>query len=59
MKSGIAGFVVTTGKNLNIVDAQIDKRFNAEIDHLSNYKTRSVLCVPIKDADQKNLIGVI
>jgi hypothetical protein len=40
-----------TGTNLNILDAYLDKRFNPEVDKLYNYRTKTILCVPIKDAD--------
>lgn len=59
MKEGIAGYVASTGKCLNILDAHEDKRFNAEFDKRNNYKTKTVLCVPILDESNINVIGVI
>uniref|UniRef100_A0A0N5AIG2 Phosphodiesterase n=1 Tax=Syphacia muris TaxID=451379 RepID=A0A0N5AIG2_9BILA len=44
---GIAGYVATTGKRLNIPDVYEDKRFNKEIDKKTGYKTRNILCMPI------------
>jgi len=39
-------------------DAYLDLRFNKEIDLKTNYKTKTILCVPIKDAKGKSF-GVI
>lgn len=46
-KVGIAGFVATTGKILNIDDVYEDSRFNPKIDRETGYKTRNILCVPM------------
>jgi len=57
MDKGIAGYVATTGKTLNIVDAYSDDRFNREIDLKTGYKTKTLLCMPIMI--QGNVIGVV
>lgn len=44
---GIAGAVFTSGKIENIDNPYQDVRFNPEIDRLSGFTTRSILCVPI------------
>ena len=44
---GIAGWVATKGKMLNISDPYSDKRFNSDIDKKTGFKTRSILCYPI------------
>ncbi len=49
--SGIAGYVAATGDTLNIPDAYFDPRFNPEIDKKSGYRTRSILCMPMKNKD--------
>ncbi|CAF4373295.1 unnamed protein product, partial [Rotaria magnacalcarata] len=54
---GIAGYVATTGKTLNIVDAYSDNRFNRDIDQKTGYKTKTLLCMPIMI--QGNIIGVV
>ncbi|HLC29905.1 MAG TPA: GAF domain-containing protein [Dehalococcoidia bacterium] len=54
---GIAGHVATTGRVANVMDAYKDARFNQEIDKRTGYRTRSVLCVPIRN-DQGHIIGV-
>lgn len=57
-RKGIAGSVFTTGVPLNI-DAQTDKvRFSQEIDRRTGFETRSILCNPISNRDDK-VIGVI
>ena len=44
---GIAGAVFTTGQLENIDTPYDDPRFNPEVDRLSGFTTRSILCVPI------------
>ncbi len=46
--TGIAGHVALTGEIVNIKDVYNDKRFNPELDKKSGYRTRSMLCVPIR-----------
>jgi adenylate cyclase len=55
---GIAGHVATTGETLNIQDAYSDPRFNQEVDRTTGYRTRTILCMPIKTAAGE-VIGVI
>ncbi|HXX64146.1 MAG TPA: cyclic nucleotide-binding domain-containing protein, partial [Bacteroidota bacterium] len=55
--SGIAGYVAATGDTLNIADAYYDPRFNPEIDKRSGYRTRSILCMPMKNRDG-TIVGV-
>ncbi|OWF36192.1 cAMP and cAMP-inhibited cGMP 3',5'-cyclic phosphodiesterase 10A-like [Mizuhopecten yessoensis] len=44
---GIAGHVAETAEVMNIHDAYEDPRFNKEVDMLTGYRTRSILCMPI------------
>ena len=46
--SGIAGYVYTNGEGVVIHDAYKDKRFNRAIDEQTGFKTKGILCVPIK-----------
>jgi nitrogen-specific signal transduction histidine kinase len=46
---GLAGWVAQTGETINIEDASHDTRFDANIDRQTGYKTRSMLCFPIKN----------
>jgi len=55
--SGIAGYVVKTGRALRVDEAYLDPRFNKEIDLKNNYRTKTILAVPIKDFTQR-VIGV-
>jgi len=47
-KSGVAGFVASTGMPLTVQNAYEDARFNAEVDDKTGFKTRNILCVPIR-----------
>jgi signal transduction histidine kinase len=55
---GLAGAVAKTGKPLNIKDAYQDVRFDAEWDRRTGYRTRSTLCVPMKNQHGRT-IGVV
>lgn len=57
-RKGIAGSVFTTGVPLNI-DAQTDRvRFSHDMDKKTGFETKSILCNPISNRDDK-VIGVI
>jgi HD-GYP domain-containing protein (c-di-GMP phosphodiesterase class II) len=58
MGSGIAGRVAETGEVINLPDAYADERFNRTFDSISGYRTQSVLCVPMRDANGE-VTGVI
>ncbi|XP_014478286.1 PREDICTED: cGMP-dependent 3',5'-cyclic phosphodiesterase-like [Dinoponera quadriceps] len=53
---GIAGHVATTGKLLNIRDAYNHPLFYRGIDELTGFRTRNILCFPIRD--ESGIIGV-
>ena len=55
---GIAGWVAQHDELVNIKDAYADPRFNPEVDKHTGYRTRSVLCGPIKDLEGE-ILGVI
>lgn len=57
MSQGIAGQVATTGQTLNIADAYDNPSFNQAIDKKTGYRTKGILCMPIKAEDQ--VIGVL
>lgn len=46
---GIAGWVARSGQPLNISDAYADPRFDPAWDRVTGYRTRNVLCVPMKN----------
>lgn len=55
---GVAGWVAQHGKIVNIPDAYKDSRFNPEIDSKTGYRTRSILCGPVKNL-QGQVVGII
>ena len=55
---GLAGAVAQTGQPLNIQDAYQDPRFDGEWDRRTGYRTRSTLCVPMKNQHGRT-IGVV
>ncbi|XP_067948113.1 cGMP-dependent 3',5'-cyclic phosphodiesterase-like [Watersipora subatra] len=46
---GVAGHVVQTGKTLNIKDAYSHPLFYRGVDESTGFRTRCILCFPIKD----------
>lgn len=57
-RKGIAGSVFTTGVSLNI-DTKKDKvRFSEEMDRITGVETRSVICSPLTNREDK-IVGVI
>ncbi len=62
-KSSLAGYVGVTAKVLNLPDAYKipsgrEYKFNRSFDEKNNYRTKSMLIVPMKDASG-NVVGVI
>ena len=55
---GIAGYVAQAGKTVNIQDAYVDPRFNQETDQRTGYRTRTILCVPMRNK-LDDVIGVL
>lgn len=55
--TGIVGYVAESGESVNIPNAYEDERFNDHIDTMTGYKTRTLLCMPIKDTNG-DVIGV-
>lgn len=55
---GIAGAVASTGTTINLQDAYADARFNREFDTKTAYRTRSILCVAMRDT-KGEIAGVI
>ena len=54
---GIAGSVFSSGEGVIIPDAYADTRFNRDVDIRTGYRTRNILCVPIRNKKQE-VIGV-
>lgn len=54
---GMAGHVIETGETINIKDAYNDFRFNKEIDKKTGYKTKTILCMPMRNLNHE-VVGV-
>ena len=54
---GVAGSVFTRGEAEIIADAYADPRFNQEVDKRTGYRTRNILCVPIRNKNRE-VIGI-
>ncbi|MEO2033382.1 MAG: sigma-54-dependent Fis family transcriptional regulator [Planctomycetaceae bacterium] len=48
---GIVGETLRTGRAVTVDDAYADPRFNQAVDRESGYRTRNLICVPLKDSD--------
>jgi len=57
ISSGIAGYVVTSGKPLRIDEAYLDPRFNRAEEVGTHDRTKTILAVPIKDSTGR-IIGI-
>lgn len=57
MGEGIAGRVAREGKPILVPDVEQEKRFTPRVDAHTGFKTRSIICVPIKHKGR--LIGVL
>ena len=55
--TGIAGHVAETGKTVNLEDAWKDKRFFSGFDVRTGYVTKTMLCMPMRNRENK-VIGV-
>ena len=58
MGRGIAGAVAETNTSVNIPDAYADPRFNQAVDKQTGYRTRSILCVPMRSVTGE-VVGVL
>jgi GAF domain-containing protein len=59
MRNGVAGQVVSDGKPINIADAYKSEFFNAEVDMMTGYKTKSILAYPIRNNHTGEILGVV
>ncbi|KIL51255.1 hypothetical protein KP77_07670 [Jeotgalibacillus alimentarius] len=57
IESGLVGAAYRSGEVVSIHDAYKDSRFNPAVDQKTGYRTQSILCIPIRNADQE-MIGV-
>ena len=54
---GLAGHVAMTGETINIKNAYESEYFNKEIDLKTGYKTKNILCMPIRNLSHQ-IVGV-
>ena len=54
---GIAGTVAKTGETIRIDDPYADSRFDPSVDKRLGFRTRSILCAPIRNRDGR-IVGV-
>eukprot|EP00957_Ditylum_brightwellii_P024112 1818265-Ditylum_brightwellii.AAC.1 len=47
----VVGTCFTTGEVINISDAYQDERFNKQVDAEFQYRTRSIVAVPVKNKE--------
>ncbi len=55
---GIAGQVALRNRTINLKDAYRDPHFDPKYDKLTGYRTRSMLCVPMRNA-KREVVGVV
>ena len=56
--SGLAGYVAKTSEIINLEDAYQSPLFDPQLDNILEYKTETLLCIPVKQRDNK-VIGVL
>lgn len=54
---GITGWVAEKGRPVRVSNASKDDRFNPELDSLTGFKTRTMLCVPLKT--KEGIVGIL
>ncbi len=57
-QKGLVGACFSSGEILNITDAYADTRFNRDVDRRTGHRTRSVLCMPVRNK-QGDVLGVL
>jgi len=59
LRKGIAGYVAKTAESINLEDAYQSPIFNPQIDRDLGCKTRTALCIPVKQKNNNKVIGVL
>jgi adenylate cyclase len=49
LEQGVAGFAREKGTPVRVEDPYTHPRFNPAVDATSGYRTRSILCIPVRD----------
>ena len=55
---GVAGLVAARGRAINLKDAYLHPSFDGKFDRLTGYRTRSMLCVPMRTPNRE-IVGVV
>jgi len=55
---GLAGYVAKSGETINIKDVSKDSRFHGNFDQVTGYKTKNMICFPIKN-NKSEIVGVL
>jgi signal transduction histidine kinase len=58
LSNGLAGYVAKASESINLENAYQSPLFDPQIDNILKYKTETVLCIPVKQEDNK-VIGVL
>ena len=58
ISQGLAGWAATHGETVNIADAYEDSRFLATFDQRTGFRTKSLLCHPIRNNNEQ-IVGVL
>lgn len=58
LHQGVAGLVAATGQSIVVEDAYADARFFRAVDDATGYRTRQILCVPVKSR-RGDVLGVL
>ncbi len=53
---GLVGYSIKSGETINIREAYDDPRFNRDVDLSTGYRTKTILCMPIKNINDE-IIG--
>ncbi|MEW6352052.1 MAG: GAF domain-containing SpoIIE family protein phosphatase [Thermodesulfobacteriota bacterium] len=56
---GIAGHVARDGETVVINDPYGDSRFNPDVDKKTGFRTRNMLCIPLKTPRSQDVVGVL
>ncbi|MBI5730427.1 MAG: GAF domain-containing sensor histidine kinase [Ignavibacteriales bacterium] len=55
---GLAGYVAKSGETINIKNVGRDSRFQSNYDQVTSYKTKNMICFPIKN-NKSEIVGVL
>lgn len=56
---GVAGWVFINSKPVIINNAYEDSRFSKDVDDMTGFRTRSIVCAPLLDSNRSTCIGTL